>query len=59
MFVIYIRVICKVTLSSPCVWACFHPPPILLQWYLQSNEIFIKSHHEMLKLKHLMHKVRD
>jgi hypothetical protein len=27
--VYYIRVIRKVTLSSPCLWASFHPPPIL------------------------------
>jgi hypothetical protein len=34
------RVICKVTLSSPCLWASFHPYP-LFQWYLQSNEILL------------------
>jgi hypothetical protein len=37
------KVICKVTLSfTPCP-LCFHPCP-LFQWYLQSKEIFVKSH---------------
>jgi hypothetical protein len=33
-----IRVIYKVTLSSPCLWASFHPYP-LFQWYPQSKDI--------------------
>jgi hypothetical protein len=31
-------IICKVTLSSPCFWASFHPYP-LFQWYPQSKDI--------------------
>jgi len=34
------RVIYKVTLSSPCLWASFHPYP-LFQWYLQSKEMLL------------------
>jgi hypothetical protein len=39
-FIRVMRVIPKVTLSSPCFWACFHPYP-LFQWYLQSKEILL------------------
>jgi len=35
-----IRVIRKVTLSSPCLWASLTTYP-LFQWYLQSKEILI------------------
>jgi hypothetical protein len=38
-FISLIRVIPKVTLSSPSLWACFQPPYPLFQQYLQSNEI--------------------
>ncbi len=34
----FIRVIPKVTLSSPCLWASFHPLSPL-SWYLQSKHI--------------------
>jgi hypothetical protein len=34
------RLIHKVTLSSPCLRASFHPYP-LLQWYLQSKEMLL------------------
>jgi hypothetical protein len=34
------RLIHKVTLSSLCLWASFHPYP-LSQWYLQSKEILL------------------
>ncbi len=36
----FIRVIPKVTLSSPCLWASFHPLSPL-SWYLQSKDILI------------------
>jgi hypothetical protein len=36
------RVICEVTLSSPCLWGLLSPPiSSLTQWYLQSNEILL------------------
>jgi len=35
-----IRLICKVTLSSPCLWASFHPYP-LFQWYPYSKDILL------------------
>jgi hypothetical protein len=34
---------------SPPISSAFAPYP-LLRWYLQSNEIFVKFGHEMLKL---------
>jgi hypothetical protein len=44
-----IRIIQKVTLSSPCLLACFHPlSPLSV--CPQSNEILFKSQYEMLKL---------
>jgi hypothetical protein len=44
-----IRVIGKVTLSSPCLWACFQSvSPLSLVSAKQGN--FIKSQYEMLKL---------
>jgi hypothetical protein len=44
--------ICKVTLSSPCLWASFHSLfySLLSVVSAQSKEIFIKSQYEMLKL---------
>ncbi len=43
------RVIHKATLSSPCLWACFHSPiPSLSDICKVRN--FIKSQYEMLKL---------
>ncbi len=45
----FIRVIHKVTLSSPSLWASFHPHR-LFRRYPQSKDIFIKSQYEMLKL---------
>ncbi len=54
------RVICKVTLCFtpylPLLWPPLPPYP-LFQWYPQSEEIFIKSWYEMLKLSHLMLKI--
>jgi hypothetical protein len=38
--IVYNRIIRKVTLSSPCLWASFHPYP-LFQRYLQSKDILI------------------
>jgi len=35
-----IRLICKVTLSSPCRWDSFHPYS-LLQWHPQSKNIWL------------------
>jgi hypothetical protein len=47
----YYWVICKITLSSPSLWASFPPPPYpLFQWYPESKDIFIKSQYEMLQL---------
>ncbi len=34
------RVMCKLTLSSPCLWPAFSPHP-LFQWYLQSKKILL------------------
>jgi hypothetical protein len=48
---IILELIRKVTLSSPCLWASFHPPYPLFQWYPQSKEIFIKPQFKMLKLR--------
>jgi hypothetical protein len=46
-----IRVIHKVTLSSPLSLGLLSPPIPSFQWYPQSNEIlFVKSQYEMLKL---------
>jgi hypothetical protein len=43
------RVICKVILSSPCLWACFRPlSPLLVVFAKFGN--FIESQDEMLKL---------
>ncbi len=36
-----IRVISKLTLFSPCLWAWFHPLYNLFQWYSQSKEILL------------------
>jgi len=36
-----IRVIRKVTLSSPSLWASFDPPIPLFQWYPQSKDILL------------------
>ncbi len=50
----------KGSLSSPYIWASFHPQtPLSIsnQWYLQSNEIAFKSGCEMLKFGNLMHMV--
>jgi hypothetical protein len=44
------RDICKFTLSLPCLCASAFTPYPLFQWYLQSNEI-------LLKTQHLIHKV--
>jgi len=32
---------------------------MLFQWYMQSNEIFIKSQYENAEFQHLMHEVRE
>jgi len=42
---------------SPPIYLCFRPPYPLFQWYPQSEEIFIKSWYEMLKLSNLMLKI--
>jgi hypothetical protein len=43
------RVIHKVTLSSPCLWACFHSPIHSFSGICKVRN-FIKSQYEMLKL---------
>jgi hypothetical protein len=35
------RVICEVTLSSPCLWASFHPPIPSFTWYPQRKKILL------------------
>ncbi len=37
----HMRVNPKVTLSSPCLRASFHPPYTLFQWYPQSKDILL------------------
>jgi hypothetical protein len=37
-------------MSSPCLWASFHPPYPLFQWYTQTNDILINLSYEMLQL---------
>jgi hypothetical protein len=52
-----VRVIHKVILSSPCLWASFHPlSPPSFHGICKSNEILIKSQYET---QHRMHKIQD
>jgi len=40
-FLTCIKVTCKVTLSSQCLWGCFHPLSPLSVVYMQSEEILL------------------
>jgi hypothetical protein len=45
----FIRVTPNITLSSACLWGCFHPYP-LFQWHSQSKGNFIKSQYEISRV---------
>jgi hypothetical protein len=52
------RVISKVTLSSPSLWACFHPlsPLSVVSTKLEN---FIISPVQTAETRHLTHKIRE
>jgi hypothetical protein len=57
------RAIRKVTLSSPCLWASFHPPILSFSGIRKVRtfllNVSIKCCNSVRNAQHLMHKVRD